>query len=283
MAGDCGDPTDGGCADVPFPHPMNAGNFNVIPENPPKWMPTEPLSAEEIAEIEEFHLERVQMIQSVDDLVGRVLDSLHAAGASDETYVVLTSDNGYHLGEHALRAGKSTAYDHDVRVPLLIRPPGGTDAATVSKLAQNTDLLPTFLEIAEATVPDDIDGKSLLGLVDGENPPGWREGALVSYLKVAGEAARRGPDRITADSPSTFNALRTQDYLYVDHSSLDRKRPKPRMGELYDLRSDPDMIVNLWGDVPKSTRNDLNDELRKMATCEGDQCKRRQRDVPSLD
>lgn len=283
-AGDCGDPVDGGCADVAFPDPMNAGNFNIIPENPPRWAPTSPLSDGAIADIEEFHLQRVQMIQSVDDLVGRVVDALDTAGVSDDTYVMFTADNGYHLGEHAMRAGKSTAYDHDVRVPLLVHPPGGAEPAVVTQLAQNTDLLPTFLDIADATKPDDIDGRSLLELVEGDVPRRWRQGALVEYVK-SGDAAggRFGPDRITGASPSDYYALRTQDYLYVDYSTVDDKPPKAGGGELYDLRSDPDMIVNLWGDLDRSTRNELNDELGKIATCEGDQCKRRQRDVPSLD
>lgn len=62
------------------------------------------------------------MAQSVDDLIGRVRAELEAAGVADNTYLVFSSDNGFHLGEHALRAGKLTAYDHDIRVPLIVVP-----------------------------------------------------------------------------------------------------------------------------------------------------------------
>lgn len=281
--GNCGDPIDGGCADVDFPDPMNEGNFNVIPENPPRWAPSAPLPPEEVAELEAFHVQRVQMIQSVDDLVGRVMDALHGAGVSGKTYVVVTSDNGFHLGEHAIRAGKSTAYDHDVRVPLVIHLPGGTEPAVVPHLVQNTDLLPTFLEIAGVPVPDDVDGASLLKLIRGRDPARWRQGALIEYVKYAPSSGRLGPDRVTGDSPPTYHALRTQDYLYVDYSTLDDIAPKKRGAELYDLRSDPDMVVNTWQNLPPDLRKQLNAELGTVADCAGVQCKRRLRDVPSLD
>lgn len=281
--GDCGHPVDGGCDDVAFPDPMNEGNFNVIPENPPRWAPSSPLSPGVVAELEKFHVERVQMIQSVDDLVGRVLDTLEAEGRSDDTYVVVTSDNGYHLGEHALRAGKSAAYDHDVRVPLVIRPPGGMEPSIVPHLVQNTDLLPTFLKIAGVSVPDDVDGVGLLKLVGGNDPARWRQGALVEYVEFSSSADRLGPERVTGVSPPTYHALRTLDYLYVDYSTLDHKPPKDRGGELYDLRSDPDMVVNIWRDVSGDIQKQLNAELRTVADCAGIQCQRRQRDVPVLD
>ncbi len=223
------------------------------------------------------------MIQSVDDLVGRVLDALAAERRSDDTYVVVTSDSGYHLGEHALRAGKSAAYDHDVRVPLVIHPPGGTEPSVVPHFVQNTDLLPTFLEIAGVPVPDDVDGVSLLKLIRGRDPAGWRQGALIEYVKYAPSSGRLGPDRVTGESPPTYHALRTHDYFYVDYSTLDGTPPKKRGAELYHLGSDPDMVVNAWRDVPPNLRRQLNDELGTVVDCSGIQCKRRLRDVPSLD
>ena len=59
------------------------------------------------------------MAQSADRMLGRILDAV-----GDNTYVVLTSDNGFHLGQHGLDAGKGTPYDSDVRVPLLVVGPG---------------------------------------------------------------------------------------------------------------------------------------------------------------
>lgn len=95
---------------------------------------------------------------------------------------MFTSDNGYHLGEHALCAGKTTPYDHDIRTPLVVRPPGGTGAAvTAPALVQNTDVLPTVIEIAGAEVPMDVDGASVLPLVEDPTLP-WRDSVLLELL-----------------------------------------------------------------------------------------------------
>jgi arylsulfatase A-like enzyme len=281
--GDCGEPVGGGCADVVFPDPINEGNFNIIPENPPRWAPTSPLSPAQIAVRKKLHIERIQMIQSVDDLVGRVLDALEVQGVGGRTYVMVTSDNGFHLGEHALGLGKSAAYDHDAMVPLVVHPPGGTEPTVVTELVQTTDLLPTFLKIAGAAIPADVDGRSVLDLVRGRASGRWRQGALVEWDDYTPPTGRLGPDRVTKGSASTYSALRTHDYLYVDYSKLDDVAPRKRGAELYDLRSDPHMIVNVWSTASPATRAGLNAELLSLKDCEGRQCWRRQLSVPSLD
>ena len=70
------------------------------------------------------------------------------AGQLDNTYIVFTSDNGFHLGQHRLPAGKQTAYDTDIHVPFLVRGPGITAGVHVARLAGNVDLAPTFEAMA---------------------------------------------------------------------------------------------------------------------------------------
>jgi arylsulfatase A-like enzyme len=82
------------------------------------------------------------MAQSVDRLVRQVLDTV-----GDNTYVVLTSDNGFHLGQLDLGRGKGTPYDTDVHVPLYVVGPGVVPGAR-REVTGNIDLAPTFEELA---------------------------------------------------------------------------------------------------------------------------------------
>nr|WP_253942092.1 sulfatase-like hydrolase/transferase [Nocardioides sp. zg-1230] len=86
--------------------------------------------------------DRARMAQSADRLVTRILQ-----GVGPETYVVLTSDNGFHLGQNGMGRGKGTPYDTDVRVPLLVSGPGVVPGKR-REVTSNIDLAPTFEELA---------------------------------------------------------------------------------------------------------------------------------------
>src|SRR4029079_4140593 len=93
------------------------------------------------------------------------LRSLHAL---HNTYIVFTSDNGFHLGQHRLPAGKETPYDTDIRVPLAMRGPGIRPHTRVDAMTANTDLAPTFAAMAGAKRNPEWDGRSVLGLARGD-------------------------------------------------------------------------------------------------------------------
>lgn len=286
--GDCGGTTGGGCREIEFP-PAGTGafdpsTFNQVPANPPAWMARSPLTEKHLDGLAEKHLDRVRMAQSVDDLVGRIRAQLVAAGVEDETYIVFNSDNGFHLGQHALGAGKLTAYDHDIRVPLIIRPPGGTEPRTVSAISQNTDLLPTFVEIAGgATTGRQWDGASLLPLIRGEAAPeSWRDGALVEYTGAGRAAVRHDPDRQRSRTPPTYDALRTAEYLYVDYSRDTAAIPRGGEAELYDLRSDPSQQRNVYRDLDARTQQALHRALNDYVGCAAQGCQQVASELPAL-
>ena len=109
---------------------------------------TKPLTSAEIGAMRELYQLRIESMRGVDDLLGRVVKTLRNTGQLSNTYVVFTSDNGFHMGQHRLKAGKLTAYEEDIRVPFVVRGPGVPAARTVSSIVLNSDLAPTFAALA---------------------------------------------------------------------------------------------------------------------------------------
>jgi N-acetylglucosamine-6-sulfatase len=138
------------------------------------------LTKAQVTKLDTVYRKRAQSVRSVDLMLARLRSTLRATGQLDNTYVVFSSDNGYHLGEHRLPAGKQTAYKTDVVVPLVVTGPG-VEHATIGRPAQNIDLAPTFVAAAGAPALAKADGRSLLPLLKGERPRNWRAYGLVEH------------------------------------------------------------------------------------------------------
>jgi N-acetylglucosamine-6-sulfatase len=104
---------------------------------------------------------RLQALQSVDELVNRTVTKLEDLGLLENTYVIYTSDNGFHLGQHRLPPGKRCPYEEDVNVPLIIRGPGVPEGQTAKIVTSHTDIVPSIVHWAGASSSIDLDGSPI--------------------------------------------------------------------------------------------------------------------------
>lgn len=93
-------------------------------------------------------------------MVAEIVHALEAKGVLNNTYVIFTSDNGFHLGQFAQGADKRQPYETDIRVPLLIRGPGVQPKSMCNSAVGLVDILPTLLDLASIEMPTDLDGVS---------------------------------------------------------------------------------------------------------------------------
>ncbi|MED6335552.1 MAG: sulfatase-like hydrolase/transferase [Planctomycetota bacterium] len=177
------------------------------------------------------------MVESVDQALGRVLDTLEAHGLAEETLVVFTSDNGGAVHFRAtnnapLRAGKGYPYEGGLRVPLIVRlpagEPGGAPAGEhrgvqCDEAVMSIDLLPTLAEVCGVGLPTGrvIDGESLLPLLAGADDLGREE--LVWHFPHYWWGTRIKP----------YSVLRQGPWKLIRHHADGRR-------ELFDLAADPD-------------------------------------------
>ena len=173
-----------------------------------------------------------EMILSIDDSVGRIMQTLREKGIARNTLVLFTSDGGHLWGEHGL-IDKRCAYEESIRIPLLVLCTSLVKPGTRSNaIVTNIDIAPTLLELGGAALPKWIDGRSFAGLLkDPSAVQSWRKTLLYEYYWEAS----------FPQTPTTF-ALRGDRYKYIQYHGIWDS------DELYDIANDPKEVHNLIRD-----------------------------------
>jgi N-acetylglucosamine-6-sulfatase len=278
---------------ISLPHPPSFDEKDV--SDKPAWISDNPaLRLEQKKYMQELYRKRLQSMLAVDDMVGDLIKALHDSGELDNTYIVFTSDNGFHLGQHRLGAGKWTPYEEDIRVPLVIRGPGVPEGETLHHMVLNNDLAPTFAVLAGIEPPSFVDGRSLVPLLTDDPTPlkDWRQRFVIEsvaersgvpqppFINESEVAPLLTGDPLPGDWRRTsaaraqsseewgrpwMKALRTKNYLYVDYK-------KTGEHELYDLRKDPYELNNIYASAPPEITQRLEEQLDALRQCIGAEC-----------
>lgn len=174
-------------------------------------------------------------VSYTDALIGRLLDRLHALGLDEQTIVVLWADHGWKLGDYGMWC-KHTNYELDTRVPLIIRAPGqGIAPGRTRGLAELVDLYPTLCELSGLSLPEHLEGTSLVPLLRNPGQP-WKRAAF-SHYPMRGVLGR---------------SVRTERYRYTEWRKTDGDEIVAR--ELYDFDTDPQATINKAGEPAQAAR-----------------------------
>ena len=226
----------------------------------PSWLkPNPPLTQADMDGIDRDFRKRAQSVQAVDKMIGDLQAAVAAIGQEKNTYFVFSSDNGYHMGEYRLRQGKMTAYDTDINVPLVITGPKVPAGAKIEEIVENVDLAPTFADLAGATPMQNPDGVSLVNLLRGQQPQGWRAVALVEHHGPVRDAQDPDMPPRRSGNPTTYEAIRSRNSLYVEYANGEK--------EYHDLTTDPNELRNTFSALSADQKAALHKMLSDTQSC----------------
>lgn len=219
-----------------------------------------------VAHFEERWRQRQEMMLGVEDRLEQLMALLESRGELENTYVIFTSDNGYHLGEHRLGKGKMNPYEEDIRVPMLVAGPDVPAGARLEHFVLNIDLAPTIADLAGVTPPDFVDGRSFAPLLTAQGQAeiaasAWRRRFMVeNYKNII-----PGPNGTYRWYPAPGNyGMRNQRYLFNRYTNGDF--------ELYDLHRDPYQLWNAIDSAPFRLRRNVSQQWRALRRCAGATC-----------
>lgn len=266
----------------------------------PNWIKSKPpLTSTQIAAIDDLYEKRRESLLAVTDLVRDLIATLTAQGVLDNTYIFFTSDNGFHQGQHRLTSGKNSAYEEDLNIPLIVRGPGVPAGQVVNHFTVNVDLAPTWAELAGATPPSFVDGRSLVPFLKGNTPSPWRQAVLnehagpsslntntvdgllepqdsadVQALATGGAPVYLGlrtkPVITTAFKPAGYGPLNYVAYDTGEH-------------ELYDITADPAQLTNsfnAFNSTDPELRQKLDSWINSLKNASGQALRNAEQTVP---
>jgi arylsulfatase A-like enzyme len=209
----------------------------------------------------------LRCVKGVDDNIQRIVDFLETSGQLDNTIILYSADQGFMLGEHDY-IDKRWMYEPSLRMPLIVRyprlvKPGSTSDAIVN----NVDFAPTMLQLAGLSVPGDMQGRSIVPILEGKRPADWRRATYYRYWMHMAHH----------DNPAHYG-VRTERYklIFFYGLPLDARGAQPEATpaywELYDLRKDPDEMHNVYADPAYAdVVMQLKSELLRLKEELGDQ------------
>ncbi|CEL03708.1 hypothetical protein ASPCAL04854 [Aspergillus calidoustus] len=222
-------------------------HFNPDEPSGVNWIRNLPKQDEDtVAYHDLFYRRRLQALQGVDELVDSLVTRLEASGQADNTYIIYTSDNGYHIGQHRLPPGKTCGFEEDIRVPLIIRGPGVAADETQDTVTTHIDLVPSIFDLAGIPLREDFDGTPIPVRGDAHSAYQRHEHVTVEYWGLGYLEGEKGalsnPNHTPIILNNTYKSVRIIGENYNLYYSVWCNNEH----ELYDLTADPYQLNNLY-------------------------------------
>ncbi|CAH0758716.1 unnamed protein product [Diatraea saccharalis] len=258
-------------------------NFNIA-DNDKHWlikMPPAPLPESLLPELDHVFRSRWESLLAVDEMVADVVGALEDIGQLDNTYLIYTSDNGYHIGQFAQVYDKRQPYESDIKVPLIIRGPGLGKNISDPQPVLNIDLAPTILKLAgvDAIEMDgkaiDLDVKQVIeerymlveyygegrdGSVDPKCPWKYDSDNLAQCYPAYECKCQDARNNTFACLRHIAQRLSMKYCVFDDHKNF---------AELYDLSEDPYELNNIIEEEFQAIIVWYNNYLSKLLKCKG--------------
>ena len=225
-------------------------NFNRhTPDAHPTLASCPKIDDDKVPVCDQNYRDRLGALLSIDDLIAGVVETLESLRVLDDTYIIVSSDHGYHIGNWRLPMEKMWPFETDQRIPCYIRGPGIEPGQTIESMGVNVDIAPTLLNAAGISIPASYDGQSLLPLLQGETEKrskarrGWRTRTVISFAE--------GYEQQWGDV--TLSAVGNREHEKVDPKEIIHPPRASNEGERYSF----DNPENQWRSlrVANSTHN----------------------------
>lgn len=172
----------------------------------------------------------LRCVKGIDESLGRLGATLKELGLDQNTVVIYSSDQGFYIGDHGWY-DKRWMYEESLKMPFIVKWPGvAAPGSRNTHLIQNLDYAETFLELAGAPIPNDMQGISLVPLLQGQSPANWRRSIYYHYYEYP-----------SYHMVPRHYGIRTERHKLMHFYQFGDE------WELYDLQTDPDELLNLYG------------------------------------
>jgi N-acetylglucosamine-6-sulfatase len=249
-------------AEAKLPQPPNFNEADLSDKASNMTEKAQPLSEEQIAQLQLDYEGRVGSLMAVDEHVGKLVKTLRKTDQLRNTMIVFLSDNGWMQGEHRIPGDKFLPYEESLKIPLIIRGPGVPKGREINRQVANIDFAPTLADAANAKAGRTLDGVSLLpSLLDPKRKPPERVFELEALTRLfEGEIPVNAWDR-------PYKGVRTERYTYVVWTETGEQ-------ELYDRQVDPYQLENVVDDPGyAAVRDELAAKLEQLDGCAGKDCR----------
>ena len=259
-------------------------NWNPDKPSGASWVKALPkLTAKEVQTCDKNQVGRLQNIAGIDSMVGKMIDKLKDHKLLDNTYIIYTSDNGFHIGNHRLLPGKRCPYEEDINIPLLMRGPGIPQGVKTDMTNSHTDMAPTILKMLGVPLRKDFDGAPIPHTKDAITKRGSKQSEHVSveFWDACGKPDGYKGKKMKLYKDNSYKALRLvagdQSFYYSVWCTGER--------EFYDMNDDFAQMNNrlakgfkgkkkkYFGRPEKQLMNRLNAILLVTKGCKGDACR----------